>query len=189
MIEKLFNEKKGSVLTVVIVVMAVIIIFSVSLLSIQGSEIKIRKMTEDRVKARYVAEAGLEATISAITKALEQGLNTTPGSTSDVVVSVNVNTTTMNGNKYVITKNKLGVPLDNVVFKVDSVRNANGTYSYFIRSDQGTKAFEVYSLGQLYSSTGTLIRAYGISATITYNMDISNKMIENYAITKWEEEK
>jgi hypothetical protein len=189
MIEKLFNKKKGSALAVVIVVMAVIIIFSVSLLSLQGSEIKMRKMTEYRVEVRYVAEAGLEATIAAFTKALNLGLNTTPGSTSDIVVPVIVNTTPMNGNEYVITKDKTGTALDSVVFKVDSVRNANGTYSYFIRNDQGTKTFDIYSLGQVYSSNGTLVRTYGIAATVTFNMDISNKIIENYSITRWEEDK
>jgi Tfp pilus assembly protein PilX len=186
---KLFQKKRGYVLPITIIAVVIIMLFSVTLLSIQSSEIRMRRATEDRVKVKYIAEAGLEATISAMTKSIQQGLNQNPSPITDIVVPINVNTSSINGQQYEVFKNKEKLGLDSVVFKVEKILNDDGTSRYEIKADQNTKSFEAYSLGKLYDTKGTLIRTYGASAAVTFDLDINNKVILSYDISKWGEER
>jgi hypothetical protein len=186
---KLFQKKKGYVLPITIIAVVITMLFSVTLLSIQGSEIKMRRVTEDRVKVKYIAEAGLEAAISAMTKSIQQGLDQNPSSINDIVVPINVNTSSINGQQYEVFKNKEKLGLDSVVFDVEKVINDDNTFTYEIKGDQNTKSYEAYSLGKLYDTKGTLIRTYGVSAAVTFDLDINNKVILSYDISKWGEER
>lgn len=182
---KLFEKKKGAALPVTIIAVVIIMLFSAVLLSVQWSEVKLRKVTEDRMKAKYIAEGGLEAAISAMVKSMQQGLDITPVSSNDVVIPIKVNTSTMNGQQYSVTKNKEGAALDNIVFKV--IANGDGTYSYSSDSSDNNKSLEVYSLGKLYDSNGRLIRTYGLSASVNFVLDIGKDAIISYDVVKLEE--
>jgi hypothetical protein len=186
---KLFQKKKGYVLPITIIAVVIMMLFSVTLLSIQGSEIKMRRATEDRVKVKYIAEAGLEAAISAMTKSIQQGLDHNPSSINDIVVPINVNTSSINGQQYEVFKNKEKLVLDSVVFDVEKIINDDNTFRYEIKGDQNTKSYEAYSLGKLYDTKGTLVRTYGVSAAVTFDLDINNKVILSYDISKWGEER
>lgn len=54
------TKKKGMVLPIVLIVGIVILATSVSLLTLMDNTIRMRKVSEDKIAARYAAEAGIQ---------------------------------------------------------------------------------------------------------------------------------
>lgn len=57
---KLINNKKGSAFLYVTMVVFIVIVMGGMIVSLLTSEIRINKITEKRIEAKYLAEAGVE---------------------------------------------------------------------------------------------------------------------------------
>jgi hypothetical protein len=60
MCSSILNNKKGSALLYVVLVIFIVITVSVIIVNMLTYEIKINKITEEKLRAKYLAEAGVE---------------------------------------------------------------------------------------------------------------------------------
>ena len=132
------NNNRGNALVLVIVVLALVIIFTGTIFTQINNQIKSNQNSLTTVDAKYAAEAGIENTISQIIEQIEFKVNNYPQSSSKLLSRL----TKSKNDDFAIVKNEL----INAYDKLQGINNSYGVLNDVIIIHQYNNFNQIYMI-------------------------------------------
>jgi type II secretory pathway pseudopilin PulG len=186
--------KKGSALLVTIFVATLISIISVALLNLYMNEIRIKNRSEEKIQAKYIAEAGLEHGIAEINNSISESLVSTfyNEKNFNIAIEIKENNLFDKGNikgdytaAFYDNENK---KLNDIYFNVINIAPKDEEPIYVVNSVEPSE-FTVVSQGNLKDSSGKVLNTVTMEAKVRFQIDYANKKITKIDILQWQEKK
>ncbi|QUH26659.1 hypothetical protein [Serpentinicella alkaliphila] len=186
------NNKQGSALMIVLLVLVVVSIFGMSLLSVSLSNYKLTYIERDFQSVYYIAEAGVREAIHEIESKILAIYNSSQGDNPDSFFAAIVSE--LNGKSYTYEESFGHIPVATISLQQSSVVGNQRTYLIKSKGDIGDRTRTVsseiriewvpkststllptvFTLGNGFTFTGNTINGAGSSAIVNGNLTPAN---------------
>lgn len=184
--------KKGSALLVTIFVATLISIMSVALLNLYMNEIRIKNRSEEKIQAKYIAEAGLEHGIAEINNSISKSLVSTFYNEKNFNVEIGIKENNFfdkgntKGDYTIAFYDNENNNLNDISFNVINIAPKDEEPIYVVNSVEPSEC-TIVSQGNLKDSSGKVLNTVNMEAKVRFQIDYGNKKITKIDILQWQE--